>query len=124
MLARSELIEMIVPSNGNFLGLEYAFVNVVTRAKPCPLAPEAPHMEFGIDAELAITRDSVDTFQKTLALFTRQFQGGVASKLEVERAQAALSEAAATVQLPYWATRGSVGTMHTFPRMLPGTLTL
>src|SRR5215469_3822416 len=50
-----------------------------------------------LDAELAITRDSVDTFQKTLALFTRQFQGGVASKLEVERAQAALSQAAATV---------------------------
>jgi len=50
-----------------------------------------------LDAELAITRNSVDTFQKTLALFTRQFQGGVASKLEVERAQAALSQAAASI---------------------------
>jgi multidrug efflux system outer membrane protein len=50
-----------------------------------------------LDAELAITRDSVQTFQQTLALFTRQFQGGVASKLEVQRAQAALSQAAATV---------------------------
>jgi multidrug efflux system outer membrane protein len=50
-----------------------------------------------LDAELEITRNSVDTFQKTVALFTRQFQGGVASKLEVDRAQAALSQAAATV---------------------------
>jgi len=50
-----------------------------------------------LDAELEITRNSVETFQKTLALFTRQFQGGVASKLEVDRAQAALSQAAATV---------------------------
>jgi outer membrane protein, multidrug efflux system len=50
-----------------------------------------------LDAELEITRSSVETYQKTLALFTRQFQGGVASKLEVDRAQAALSEAAATV---------------------------
>jgi outer membrane protein, multidrug efflux system len=50
-----------------------------------------------LDAELEITRNSVDTFQKTLSLFTRQFQGGVASKLEVERAKAALAQAAATV---------------------------
>ncbi|HTF32164.1 MAG TPA: efflux transporter outer membrane subunit [Myxococcota bacterium] len=50
-----------------------------------------------LDAELEITRNSVDTFQKTLALFTRQFQGGVASKLEVERTRAALAQAAATV---------------------------
>ena len=41
-----------------------------------------------LDAELEITRNSVETYQKTLALFTRQFQGGVASKLEVDRAQA------------------------------------
>ena len=50
-----------------------------------------------LDAELEITRNSVDTFQKTLALFTRQFQGGVASKLEVDRAKAALAQAAATI---------------------------
>lgn len=50
-----------------------------------------------LDAELEITRSSVETYQKTLALFTRQFQGGVASKLEVDRAQAALAQAAATV---------------------------
>ncbi|HEY8493820.1 MAG TPA: efflux transporter outer membrane subunit [Myxococcota bacterium] len=50
-----------------------------------------------LDLELEITRRTVDTFRETRDLFERQFRGGVASRLDVLRGEAALAQAAATV---------------------------
>jgi multidrug efflux system outer membrane protein len=50
-----------------------------------------------LDAELEIATRTVASFQDTLQLFTRRFMGGVDSKLSVERAKAALAQAAAAV---------------------------
>jgi multidrug efflux system outer membrane protein len=50
-----------------------------------------------LDRELAIARESVLSFQSTHDLFLRQYQGGVVSKLDSLRAEAALAEAAARV---------------------------
>ena len=50
-----------------------------------------------LDQELAIARATTVSFQETLDLFTRRFEGGVGNKLQVARAQAALSETQAQV---------------------------
>lgn len=50
-----------------------------------------------LDAELEIATRTVASFEDTLQLFTRRFMGGVDSKLSVERAKAALAQAAAAV---------------------------
>ncbi|HXJ32825.1 MAG TPA: efflux transporter outer membrane subunit [Candidatus Eisenbacteria bacterium] len=50
-----------------------------------------------LDRELEIARLSTDTFRKTLDLFTRQYEGGVGTRLEVSRGAAALAQAAATI---------------------------
>jgi multidrug efflux system outer membrane protein len=50
-----------------------------------------------LDRELAIARESVVSFEATRDLFQRQFQGGVVSKLDPLRAEAALGQAAARV---------------------------
>ncbi len=50
-----------------------------------------------LDAELRIAEEAVIAFQKTLDLFTRKYQGGVASMLEVTRAAAAEAQAQAWV---------------------------
>jgi multidrug efflux system outer membrane protein len=50
-----------------------------------------------LDLELEIARASVESFQETLDLFERQFQGGVTSRLDALRAEAALAQVAATV---------------------------
>jgi len=50
-----------------------------------------------LDEQLAIARRTVDSFQVTLDLFQRKFEGGAASGLEVSRAQAALSNVAAEI---------------------------
>jgi len=50
-----------------------------------------------LDLELAITRRTVESFRATRDLFGRQFRGGVTSRLDVLRADAALSQAAASV---------------------------
>jgi multidrug efflux system outer membrane protein len=50
-----------------------------------------------LDRELAIARESVVSFQETRDLFQRQFLGGVVSKLDSLRAEAALAQAAARV---------------------------
>jgi multidrug efflux system outer membrane protein len=50
-----------------------------------------------LDLELEIALESVASFQETRDLFERQFQGGVVSKLDALRAEAALAQAAATV---------------------------
>jgi len=50
-----------------------------------------------LDLELQIARETTQSFEETVALFTRRFQGGVDSKLSVERAKAALAQAAAAI---------------------------
>jgi multidrug efflux system outer membrane protein len=50
-----------------------------------------------LDLELEIAHHSADSFEATYDLFQRQFEGGVASRLAVERAAAALAETLATV---------------------------
>jgi multidrug efflux system outer membrane protein len=50
-----------------------------------------------LDARLAIARRTTEAFQGTYDLFNRQLAGGIASQLEVSRAEAALRTASATV---------------------------
>jgi multidrug efflux system outer membrane protein len=50
-----------------------------------------------LDLELEIANRTVESFQETLRIFDRQFQGGVASRLDPLRAEAALAQAAASV---------------------------
>jgi multidrug efflux system outer membrane protein len=50
-----------------------------------------------LDRELEIARESVQSFQETYDLFQRQFLGGVASRLDALRAEAALAQAAAQI---------------------------
>jgi multidrug efflux system outer membrane protein len=50
-----------------------------------------------LDEQLEIARRTVKSFQATLDLFQRKFEGGAASGLEVARAQAALSNVAAAI---------------------------
>jgi len=50
-----------------------------------------------LDEQLEIARRTVKSFQVTLDLFQRKFEGGAASGLEVARAQAALSNVAAAI---------------------------
>lgn len=49
------------------------------------------------DLELEIAQRTVDSFQKTLELFSRRLQVGVASKLETARAEAALASTSAVI---------------------------
>jgi outer membrane protein, multidrug efflux system len=50
-----------------------------------------------LDAQLEIAHRTVKSFQDTLDIFQHKFEGGAASGLEVARAQAALSNVAATI---------------------------
>ena len=50
-----------------------------------------------LDRELEIAHLSTDTFEHTLELFTRQYRGGVGTRLEVSRGSAAVAQAAATI---------------------------
>lgn len=50
-----------------------------------------------LDEQLEIARETVKSFQETLEIFQHKFEGGAASGLEVARAQAALSNVAATI---------------------------
>jgi multidrug efflux system outer membrane protein len=50
-----------------------------------------------LDEQLAIAHRTVKSFDETLDLFQRKFEGGAASGLEVARAQAALSNVAAVI---------------------------
>jgi outer membrane protein, multidrug efflux system len=50
-----------------------------------------------LDEQLAIAHRTVKSFEETLDLFQRKFEGGAASGLEVARAQAALSNVAAVI---------------------------
>jgi multidrug efflux system outer membrane protein len=50
-----------------------------------------------LDAQIQIGHETVKSFQETLDIFQHKFEGGAASGLEVSRAQAALSNVAATI---------------------------
>jgi outer membrane protein, multidrug efflux system len=50
-----------------------------------------------LDAQLEISRRTVKSFQETLNIFQHRLEGGYASALETSRAQAALSNVAATI---------------------------
>ena len=50
-----------------------------------------------LDAQLEISRRTTQSFQDTLNIFQSRLQGGYASELETSRAQAALSNVAATI---------------------------
>jgi multidrug efflux system outer membrane protein len=50
-----------------------------------------------LDLELQIARETTQSFDETVALFTRRYTGGVDSKLSVERAKAARGQAAAAI---------------------------
>jgi outer membrane protein, multidrug efflux system len=50
-----------------------------------------------LDEQMEIAHQTVRSFQETLDLFQRKFEGGAASGLEVSRAQAALSNVAAVI---------------------------
>jgi outer membrane protein, multidrug efflux system len=50
-----------------------------------------------LDADLEVAHRTVKSFQDTLDIFQRRFEGGAASGLEVSRAQAALSNVAAVI---------------------------
>jgi multidrug efflux system outer membrane protein len=52
---------------------------------------------LALDRELDIARQSTDTFRATLELFTRQYEGGVGTRLEVSRGAAARAHAAAAI---------------------------
>src|SRR6516165_5258645 len=50
-----------------------------------------------LDAQLEVSRRTTQSFQDTLNIFQSRLQGGYASELETSRAQAALSNVAATI---------------------------
>lgn len=50
-----------------------------------------------LDRELAIARESAETYTDTLDLFTRRYVGGTDTKLSTSRAEAALDASAATI---------------------------
>ena len=50
-----------------------------------------------LDRELAIAQRTAETFRKSRDLFLRQFQGGTASRLAVERAEGALGATESTI---------------------------
>jgi multidrug efflux system outer membrane protein len=52
---------------------------------------------LGLDLQLEISRQTTDSFSQTLNLFNQRLAGGVASKLDTSRAEAAQATAAATI---------------------------
>jgi outer membrane protein, multidrug efflux system len=52
---------------------------------------------LALDAELAIARDTTNSFGQSLKIFNDRLRGGVSSKLETSAAEAALASAAATI---------------------------
>jgi multidrug efflux system outer membrane protein len=52
---------------------------------------------LALDRQLAIARDSTNSFGQSLKIFNERLQGGVASKLETSSAEALMDSAAATI---------------------------
>lgn len=71
-----------------------------------------------LDVQLQIARQATETFQDTLDLFVRQFEGGVGTKLAVARGQAALAQAAADIpdtERRIVATENAISTLLGWP---------
>jgi multidrug efflux system outer membrane protein len=56
-----------------------------------------------LDRELEVSRNTTKAFQETVDLFSRRYEGGIGTLLEVARGKAALAQAAATI--PAFETR-------------------
>src|SRR5271169_2144976 len=52
---------------------------------------------LGLELQLQIAKETTASFTDTLKLFTQRYEGGVASKLDTSRAEAAQAAAAATI---------------------------
>jgi multidrug efflux system outer membrane protein len=52
---------------------------------------------LGLELQLQVAKDTTDSFGQTLKLFTQRYEGGVASKLDTSRAEAAEASAAAAI---------------------------
>jgi multidrug efflux system outer membrane protein len=52
---------------------------------------------LGLELQLQIAKDTTASFTDTLKLFTQRYEGGVASKLDTSRAEAAQASAASTI---------------------------
>jgi multidrug efflux system outer membrane protein len=52
---------------------------------------------LGLELQLQIAKDTTTSFSDTLKLFTQRYEGGVASKLDTSRAEAAQAAAAAAI---------------------------
>ena len=52
---------------------------------------------LGLELQLQIAKETTASFTETLKLFTQRYEGGVASKLDTSRAEAAQAAAAATI---------------------------
>jgi multidrug efflux system outer membrane protein len=52
-----------------------------------------------LDRELEVSKLTTQTFQETVDLFTRRYEGGVGTLLEVARGKGALAQAAATIPI-------------------------
>ncbi|HKA27747.1 MAG TPA: efflux transporter outer membrane subunit [Candidatus Binatia bacterium] len=71
-----------------------------------------------LDVELEINQRATKTFQDTLELFQRQFEGGIGTKLAVERGAAALAQAAALIpdtERRIVATENAIGILLGWP---------
>jgi outer membrane protein, multidrug efflux system len=58
---------------------------------------EAYFQLLGLELQLQIAKETTDSFGQTLKLFTQRYEGGVASKLDTSRAEAAEAAAAAAI---------------------------
>ncbi|MEN8184275.1 MAG: efflux transporter outer membrane subunit, partial [Myxococcota bacterium] len=52
---------------------------------------------LGLDLELQVAHQNVESFEETLDYFTRRYEGGAGSRLQVTRADAALAQVTASI---------------------------
>jgi multidrug efflux system outer membrane protein len=79
---------------------EYLGAQAVRRGVLLTLASDVAQAYFellGLDRELEIAHLTTETFERTLDLFTQQYEGGVGTRLAVSRARAAFENAAAAI---------------------------
>jgi multidrug efflux system outer membrane protein len=76
-----------------------------------------------LDRELEIARLSTESFQHTLDLFTRQYKGGVGTRLEVSRGAAAVEDAAVTIPDIERAIVAKENQLHVLLGGNPGSIT-
>jgi outer membrane protein, multidrug efflux system len=79
---------------------QYLSTEEARRGVMLTLASEVAQAYFellGLELQLQIAKETTDSFGQTLKLFTQRYEGGVASKLDTSRAEAAEAAAAAAV---------------------------